>query len=641
MRSGIVPSSGRPLVAIDHGAERARTTLGERLTAASASQQRIGRLAAMRELHLDPERAPEPRERTAVRSTPSADTVQESSQESVWTDRRLVWAGVLAIGISMALLIVAIALRTHGRVPGSPPAVAGPGTASVASVVDTDGDGIDDAMDPDDDNDGMSDRLELTQGTDPLVAGTVTTPDSASPGVGLSALSNMGRVVPAEPAAEPRSTPTGEGAQPGPARVEPNPSPSTTPAAPVLQPAAPLGDKDGDGLPDGLERIKGTDPQRSDTDGDGVGDATDAFPTDPKRSIDTDGNGIDDSEDDDDDNDGLVDAAERNKGSDPLKPDTDGDGMDDLRDAFPLDRGRWLDDTDGDGLTNDSPGENDLDGDGLPNDKDPDRDGDGVNDVDEAVVPTEGRDAGVLPCDHTADCDGDGVRDDRDRFPIDPTEWDDADGDGFGDRAKDPDPADASKPDVVGYVRRVAQALDSWRAVDGSVELGTFGRPEKQPKQAAASAKDRLVRALSALVERSAVYPFLPGFSTSDESPAAALKRLDAGLSSAPDEAVETTERDMLRALCSLGSLWREARAAAKSDNDVNDAIVEGVRAQARLGEQHLSPVRECVRQLRLIDCDALVGGKDDPNRRLLRQELDRLREELDRRARQKRESAR
>jgi hypothetical protein len=517
----------------------------------------------------------------------------------------------------------------------------------VATVLDTDGDGIDDAMDPDDDNDGMPDRLEVAQGTDPLVANaTVATEPAPTPaGLGLTAPSIKRPVEPVAPAPDAQPAPTGAGApsatQPGPAPVEPNPSSSTAPAGSAPRATAPLGDKDGDGLPDGLERIKGTDPQRSDTDGDGVGDATDAFPTDPKRSIDTDGDGIEDSEDDDDDNDGLVDAAERNKGSDPLKPDTDGDGMDDLRDAFPVDPGRRLEDTDRDGLTNDSPGENDLDGDGLPNDKDPDRDGDGVNDVNEAVVPTEGRDAGVLPCDHTADCDGDGVRDDRDRFPIDPTEWDDADGDGFGDRAKDPDPADASKPDVVGYVWRVARALDSWRADDGPVELGTFGRRDQQPKQSAASAKDRLVRALTALAERSAVYPFLPGFSTSDESPAAALKRLDAGLSSAADETVVTMERDMLRALCSLGSLWRESRASAKSDNDVNDAIVEGVRAQAGLGEQQLSAVRECVRQLKLIECDALSRGKDDPNRRLLRQELDRLRDELDRRARQKRESAR
>jgi len=647
MRSGIVPSSSRPLVAIDPVAAGARTAVGARSIAAAASEDRIGRLAALRDVHLEPELVPRGSGRMAARPLPSADVPQPSGREGPWTDRRLLWAGAAAIGLSMALLIVAIALRARGGTAGAPPAGTGPGAAAVATVLDTDGDGIDDAMDPDDDNDGMPDRLELAQGTDPLVANaTVATEPAPTPaGLGLTAPSIKRPVEPVAPAPDAQPAPTGAGApsatQPGPAPVEPNPSSSTAPAGSAPRATAPLGDKDGDGLPDGLERIKGTDPLRSDTDGDGVGDATDAFPTDPKRSIDTDGDGIDDSQDDDDDGDDLVDAAERIKGSDPLKPDTDGDGMDDLRDAFPVDPGRRLEDTDRDGLTNDSPGENDLDGDGLPNDKDPDRDGDGVNDVDEAVVPTEGRDAGVLPCDHTADCDGDGVRDDRDRFPIDPTEWDDADGDGFGDRARDPAPTDGSQPDCVGYIERVARALDSWRLDDGPEALDAFGRRDQQPKQSAASAKDRLVRALTALAERSAVYPFLPGFSTSDESPAAALKRLDAGLSSAADETVVTMERDMLRALCSLGSLWRESRASAKSDNDVNDAIVEGVRAQARLGEQHLSAVRECVRQLRLIDCDALIRGKDDPNRRLLRQELDRLRDELDRRARQKRESAR
>jgi hypothetical protein len=70
--------------------------------------------------------------------------------------------------------------------------------------------------------------------------------------------------------------------------------------------------------------------------------------------------------------------------------------------------------------------------------------------------------------------------------------------------------------------------------------------------------------------------------------------------------------------------------------------LADGVLgAKPLLGEQQLSAVRECVRHLKLIECDALSRGKDDPNRRLLRQELDRLRDELDRRARQKRESAR
>jgi hypothetical protein len=314
--------------------------------------------------------------------------------------------------------------------------------------------------------------------------------------------------------------------------------------------------------------------------------------------------------------------------------------MNDLRDAYPVDPSRRLEDTDRDGLTNDSPSENDLDGDGLPNDQDLDRDGDGLEDSDEVEVPTEWIDAGCLPCDHTTDCDGDGVRDNLDRFPIDPTEWDDADDDGFGDRAKDPDPADASKPDCVGYIRRIARALDSWRLDDGPVELGTFGRREQQPKSPmppGPSAQDRLVSALAALVKRSAKYPFVPGFSTSGESPMLALKRFESDLATADDELVKESEREVLRALCSLGLLWRDARAEAKSDEEVINAIVDGIRDRLGIGVKQVLPVRDCVKQLRMIECDALIEGKRDSSRRLLRQELDRLRDELDRRARQKR----
>jgi hypothetical protein len=54
MRSGIVPSSSRPLVAIDPVAAGARTAVGARSIAAAASEDRIGRLAALRDVHLEP-----------------------------------------------------------------------------------------------------------------------------------------------------------------------------------------------------------------------------------------------------------------------------------------------------------------------------------------------------------------------------------------------------------------------------------------------------------------------------------------------------------------------------------------------------------------------------------------------------------
>ena len=657
MRAGAMPSSGRALVAIQSAAAGARTALGARALAAVAAKDRIGRLASLRELHLEPSVASRSSERAIMRASPTVDAAPAPVRESAWTDRRLMWAGAAAVGLSMVLLVVAIVLRGRGGSANGAPSGGTTGAASLATVLDTDGDGIDDAMDPDDDDDGIPDRLELAQGTDPLVpnAPTATTPAPAPTGVGLSAPAIKRPVKPVAPATGPQpaqpaaTTPapsqpasTGEASKPSTAPASaPTDAAASKPADASAQPAGKLGDADGDGLPDTLERIKGTDPQRSDSDGDGVGDATDAFPLDPMRSVDTDGDGIDDSLDPDDDHDGLVDAAEAMKGSDPLKADTDGDGMDDLRDAYPSDRAKRLEDTDGDGMTNGSPSENDLDGDGITDDQDPDRDNDGVKDADEAVIPTDERDQGRLPCTDTPDCDGDGVRDLQDRFPLDPTEWADADGDGFGDRALDPAPNDGSRPDCVGYVRRVARALDSWRLDDGPEQLGEFGRRERQPSQPAATAKERLVRALAALVQPAPSYPFLLGFPASDESPAAALKRLESGLSNADDATLEATERDMLRALCSLGSLWRDARAAAKSDNDVTETIVEGVRGQLMLDDKQLPPVRECIRQLKLIDCDALSKGKDDPNRRLLRQELDRVRDVLDQRVWQKRGASR
>ena len=44
-------------------------------------------------------------------------------------------------------------------------------------------------------------------------------------------------------------------------------------------------DVDGDGVPNWIERVNGTDPFRADSDGDSVNDANDAFPLDPTRSM--------------------------------------------------------------------------------------------------------------------------------------------------------------------------------------------------------------------------------------------------------------------------------------------------------------------------------------------------------------------
>jgi len=148
--------------------------------------------------------------------------------------------------------------------------------------------------------------------------------------------------------------------------------------------------------------------------------------------------------------------------------DTDGDGVDDDEDScldedatgYDLDADGCLDDSDGDGVTDDidafptDPDEDsDADGDGVgdnadafPDDpaEDSDGDGDGVGDNADACAGDDatgdGDSDGVCDdadaCDGddaSGDTDGDVVCDDTDAFPDDSSEWLDSDGDGVGD----------------------------------------------------------------------------------------------------------------------------------------------------------------------------------------------------------------
>ena len=201
-------------------------------------------------------------------------------------------------------------------------------------------------------------------------------------------------------------------------------------------------DTDGDGISDLDEIANGTNPESADTDGDGVPDAEDDFPNDSEEHLDSDVDGIGNNQDSDDDNDGLSDLAEIDLGTDPLNPDTDGDGVIDPMDALPMDPTEQSD-FDGDGIgdnldpddDNDgSPDVNDLfpfdpkefgdlDGDGIGDNSDPDIDGDGLYNAEETALGTNL----LVP-----DTDGDGMLDSLDAFPLDPSEWLDTDGDGFG-----------------------------------------------------------------------------------------------------------------------------------------------------------------------------------------------------------------
>ena len=253
---------------------------------------------------------------------------------------------------------------------------------------DTDGDGIEDVVDGDDDNDGYGDS------GDRFPRDAAEWADRDSDGVG-----DNSDAFPMDED-EQRDTDgdgTGDNADT---------------------------DDDGDGVADDSDPHPldtdddGTDNALDDDDdGDGVADTNDAFPLDSGESLDTDGDGTGDNADTDDDGDGTADLADAL----PLDPretaDTDGDGVGDNADAFPNDAGESAD----------------ADGDGTGDNADTDDDNDGVADVDDAF-PYDGAES--------ADSDGDGVGDNADAFPNDAAEWTDTDGDGTGDNADTDDDGD-------------------------------------------------------------------------------------------------------------------------------------------------------------------------------------------------------
>ena len=139
--------------------------------------------------------------------------------------------------------------------------------------------------------------------------------------------------------------------------------------------------------------------------------------------------------------------------------DEDGDGQSDLNDALLNDDTQWLD-TDGDGYyDNPNPATNwddcpsiwgnstidrqgclDTDGDGVSDDNDPwptdpsrsiDTDGDGFADSEDDCPNFAGNSTWILV--GCLDADGDGRTVEYDAFPNDGTQWNDTDGDGFGD----------------------------------------------------------------------------------------------------------------------------------------------------------------------------------------------------------------
>ena len=96
-------------------------------------------------------------------------------------------------------------------------------------------------------------------------------------------------------------------------------------------------DSDGDGVGNNADAFPENSAETADTDGDGVGDNADAFPESAAETADTDGDGVGDNSDSDDDGDGVADGDDVF----PLDPldwvDSDGDGVGDNWDLLPRD----------------------------------------------------------------------------------------------------------------------------------------------------------------------------------------------------------------------------------------------------------------------------------------------------------------
>ncbi|MGF1767340.1 S8 family serine peptidase, partial [Enterovibrio makurazakiensis] len=154
-------------------------------------------------------------------------------------------------------------------------------------IVDTDGDGILDDVDPDDDNDGVPDEedafpKDATETTDTDNDGIGNNADNDDDGDGVNDEDDWKPLDPNE-----QYDTDGDG----------------------------IGnsvddDDDNDGVLDEDDAFPLDDSETTDTDGDGVGDNSDVFPSDPNESKDSDGDGVGDNGDIDRDNDGLADDLE-------------------------------------------------------------------------------------------------------------------------------------------------------------------------------------------------------------------------------------------------------------------------------------------------------------------------------------------
>ena len=220
--------------------------------------------------------------------------------------------------------------------------------------LDTDGDGIINALDTDDDDDGILSSEEILLGTNFLLAD--------SDGDGISDSIEIGELI------EKPLDSDNDGI------IDALDSDNN--------------DQDHDGLSDQQEALLNTNPTNADTDGDGINDFIEVGKK-LKSPLDSDLDGIidalDTNNDSDSDNDGLTDVREKIYGSNPSQSDSDNDGIDDKLEV-------------GNDLNNPL----DTDNDGILNINDPDDDNDGLSTRYESQI-------GTNPI--SADSDGDGIND--------------------------------------------------------------------------------------------------------------------------------------------------------------------------------------------------------------------------------------
>ena len=279
--------------------------------------------------------------------------------------------------------------------------------------LDTDGDGLINALDPDSDNDGLFDGTEL--GLD------CSNKDTQASLGHCRADADKGKTVtdPLDPDTDDGGVSDGSEDFNLDGAVDPG---ETDPTVGHGDDDKGVKDSDKDGLSDGLEAFLGSNPKDADSDDDGVRDGSEANPSD-----DTDGDGLKNVLDVDSDNDALFDGTESGKGcadpatnaalghciadkdsgatmTSPLDPDTDRGGVKDGSEDFNHNGVVDVGETDP------------TAGHGADDKTVVDSDHDGLSDGAEVALGTDPNDA---------DSDNDGVLD-----GAEPNPGDDSDGDG-------------------------------------------------------------------------------------------------------------------------------------------------------------------------------------------------------------------